>query len=171
MIASRAGTWPIWPNAKTIEEAVATARETDPHPIVIGGAEVYRAALPHVTRILLTEIDRDVDGDTVFRLDRTGFVETERRAGETPGVSFVTLERAPIAPGRLPEWDISDADLDADLRAMGVDPVALAERGAAFVERLLHPPPEPDLEPAVGDGAAVVHLTVTTPSAWKDPLP
>ena len=46
-----------------------------------------------MTRIYLTEIDRDVDGDTVFHLDRTGFVETERRKGETPDVTFVTLER------------------------------------------------------------------------------
>lgn len=83
--------------ATTIEDAIARARETDPHPIVIGGAEVYRAALPFVTRILLTEIDHDYEGDVRFELDRTGFVETSRRAGETPGVSFVTLERKDTA--------------------------------------------------------------------------
>ena len=83
----------------TIEDAIAAARETDPEgaPVVIGGAEVYRAALPFVTRILLTEIDADHEGDVFFHLDRTGWRETEWRAGETPGVSFVTLERAPIA--------------------------------------------------------------------------
>ena len=80
--------------AHTIEDAIAAARETDPSPIVIGGAEVYRAALPHVSRFYLTEIDRDVDGDTFFHLDRTGWTETERRAGQEPGVNFVTLERA-----------------------------------------------------------------------------
>ncbi len=79
--------------AATIEDAVAAARETDPEPFVIGGAEVYRAALPHVSRIYLTEIDRDAEGDTFFHLDRTGWTETERRAGQEPGVSFVTLER------------------------------------------------------------------------------
>ena len=83
-----------WPVAHTIEDAVAAARETDPSPVVIGGAEVYRAALPHVGRIYLTEIDRDVDGDVRFDLDRTGWTETERRAGQEPGVQFVTLERA-----------------------------------------------------------------------------
>ena len=80
-------------DATTIEAALDAARETDPHPIVIGGAEVYRAALPFVTRILLTEINADHEGDVFFHLDRTGWRETERRAGETPGVSFVTLER------------------------------------------------------------------------------
>lgn len=77
----------------TVEDAVAVARETDPEPIVIGGAEVYRAAMPFVSRIYLTEIDRAVDGDTRFDLDRTGFVETERRQGEERDVAFVTLER------------------------------------------------------------------------------
>lgn len=77
----------------TLEEAVARARETDPDPMVIGGAQIYRAALPLATRILLTEVDREVEGDTWFHLDRTGFHETERRRGEDPTVSFVTLER------------------------------------------------------------------------------
>jgi dihydrofolate reductase len=80
-------------HAATIEDAITVARETDPEPIVIGGAEVYRAAMPYVSRIYLTEIDRDVDGDTRFDLDRTGFVETERRQGEERDVAFVTLER------------------------------------------------------------------------------
>lgn len=81
-------------HAASIEDAIAAARETDPSPIVIGGAEVYRAALPHVSRVYLTEIDRHVDGDTFFHLDRTGWTETERRAGQEPGVSFVTLEKS-----------------------------------------------------------------------------
>jgi len=33
---------------------------------VIGGAELYRLALPQADRLLITEIDRDFDGDTVF---------------------------------------------------------------------------------------------------------
>lgn len=81
----------------SLEEGIALARTTDPEPRVGGGAEIYRLALPLVTRIYLTEIDRDVEGDTVFHLDRTGFVETERRKGETPDVTFVTLDRVPRA--------------------------------------------------------------------------
>lgn len=93
VLLSRTGGRCAWPIVHGIEDAIAAARETDPHPFVIGGAEVYRAAMPFVTRILLTEIDHDYEGDVRFDLDRTGFVETSRRAGETPGVSFVTLER------------------------------------------------------------------------------
>lgn len=102
LVVSRAGSTladsaRIWGVVSSFEAALDAARGVDPHPIVIGGAEVYRAALPFVTRILLTEIDADHEGDVFFHLDRTGWRETERRAGETPGVSFVTLERAPIA--------------------------------------------------------------------------
>ncbi|MEO7328951.1 MAG: dihydrofolate reductase [Minicystis sp.] len=79
--------------ARSLEEALALARSSDPEPRVIGGAEIYRLALPLATKILLTEVDRDVEGDTYFHLDRSGFRETERRVGEEPDVQFVTLER------------------------------------------------------------------------------
>ncbi len=77
----------------TLEEAIALARTGDPEPRVIGGAQIFRLALPLATKILLTEVDRDTEGDTFFALDRSGFRETERRSGEEPGVTFVTLER------------------------------------------------------------------------------
>lgn len=79
----------------SIDEALARAHETDPEPFVIGGAEIYRLAMPHATRILITEIDQTPEGDAFFPdLDMTEWKETERRAAETPGVTFVTYERA-----------------------------------------------------------------------------
>lgn len=80
--------------APGVEEAIALARQTDDEPRIIGGAAIYRAALPLATTIYLTEVHRQVEGDTFFALDRTGFRETSRRRGETPDVEFVTLERA-----------------------------------------------------------------------------
>jgi dihydrofolate reductase len=77
----------------SVEDAIAAARETDDEPYVIGGAEIYAAAMPLATRIYLTEVHRDVDADTFFQLDRTGWREVERRPAETEGVEFVTLER------------------------------------------------------------------------------
>lgn len=77
----------------SVEEAIAAARTTDDDPRIIGGSVIYNAALPHATRILLTEVHRQVDADTFFQLDRTGWRETERRPAETEGVEFVTLER------------------------------------------------------------------------------
>lgn len=79
--------------ARSFEQAVEMARRTDREPFVIGGAALYEAALPVATRIFLTEIHRKVDGDTFFQLDRAGWRETSRRAAETEGVEFVTLER------------------------------------------------------------------------------
>lgn len=94
VVLSRTGGRCAWPIAHTIEDAIAAARETDPEPIVIGGAQVYREALPYVTHILLTEIDRDVEGDTFFDLNTAGFREVVREVWVwEPGVSFVTLER------------------------------------------------------------------------------
>lgn len=79
--------------ATSLEEAIAMARTTDEEPRIIGGATLYEEALPLATRIYLTEIHRPVEGDTFFHLDRAGFREVERRAGESAGVEFVTLER------------------------------------------------------------------------------
>jgi dihydrofolate reductase len=79
--------------AKSLEDAIALARTTDDEPRVIGGAAIYEAALPLATRIFVTEIHRAVEGDTFFRLDRSGFREVARRRGASEGVEFVTLER------------------------------------------------------------------------------
>jgi dihydrofolate reductase len=78
----------------SFDEALARAKTTDPAPRVIGGAEVYASALASATRVLLTEIDRDVEGDcSMPPFDPREWREVDRRAGETPDVAFVTLER------------------------------------------------------------------------------
>jgi dihydrofolate reductase len=64
--------------------------------MVIGGAEIYERALPVATRIELTEIQQDFEGDARFVLDRTGWHETLREEHVTPDglrYSYVTLER------------------------------------------------------------------------------
>jgi dihydrofolate reductase len=81
--------------AHALDEAIALARQTDPEPMIIGGAAVYEEALPLVTRIYLTEVLRDVEGDVRFPdFDRSAWREIERTQGESEGVSFVLLERA-----------------------------------------------------------------------------
>jgi len=77
----------------SLDEAIALARTTDAEPRVIGGAEIYRLALPLATRVLLTELELEPEGDTFFTLDRSEFRETERRVGEDPRAVFLTLER------------------------------------------------------------------------------
>jgi dihydrofolate reductase len=64
--------------------------------MVIGGAEIYERALPLATRIELTEVHKDFDGDARFVLDRTGWHETAREDHVTPDglrYSYVTLTR------------------------------------------------------------------------------
>jgi dihydrofolate reductase len=64
--------------------------------MVIGGAEIYERALPLASRIELTEIHKDFDGDARFVLDRTGWHETLREEHVTPDglrYSYVTLTR------------------------------------------------------------------------------
>lgn len=78
----------------SVEDAVALARQTDAEPRIIGGSEIYAAALPLATKIFLTEVHSRVDGDTFFpKLDPAAWRETSRRPAETEGVEFVTLER------------------------------------------------------------------------------
>jgi dihydrofolate reductase len=53
----------------------------DDEVFVIGGAELYAQALPRAQRLLLTELDRDFDGDVRFpSWRREEFVEVSRAA-------------------------------------------------------------------------------------------
>jgi dihydrofolate reductase len=72
-----------------------------PQVFVIGGGEMYADALPLADELLLTEIDADVEGDTLFPpWDRAAFHEEsrEQHVSET-GVpfSFVTYQRQPTS--------------------------------------------------------------------------
>jgi dihydrofolate reductase len=64
--------------------------------MVIGGAEIYERALPLASRIELTEVHQNFDGDARFELDREGWHETQREDHVTPDglrYSYVTLTR------------------------------------------------------------------------------
>src|SRR5258707_294407 len=49
--------------APTLDDALAACRDND-EIFVIGGAQLYAAALPRADRIYLTEVDAEVEGDT-----------------------------------------------------------------------------------------------------------
>ena len=64
---------------------------------VIGGAEIYAAALPRADALELTEIHRDFPGDTHFpAFERADWREVERRSQAANGLrfDFVRYERA-----------------------------------------------------------------------------
>ena len=80
--------------AHSIDEALS--RAAGAQVFVAGGGDVYRQTIDRAARLYLTQIDRDVEGDTFFpSFDRAGFtvVEEERHGGEALPFTFLTLER------------------------------------------------------------------------------
>jgi dihydrofolate reductase len=66
--------------AHSLDAALAQAADA-PRICVIGGAELYAAALPRADELLLTEIDRDFDGDAHFpAFDRRAFTVARRES-------------------------------------------------------------------------------------------
>lgn len=79
--------------APSLDAAIALARETDPEPQILGGAQIYAEALPLATKLVLTYLDDEHEGDAFFpAFDATDWVEEERRRGER--CTFVTLRRS-----------------------------------------------------------------------------
>lgn len=70
-----------------------------PEVVVIGGAELYAAALPLAGRLYLTEVDLEPEGDAFMPpFDRSAWTESFAQTfpalpGATPGFTFRVLER------------------------------------------------------------------------------
>ena len=83
----------------SLEEAVALFDPSE-EVFIIGGAQIYRQAMPLADRIYLTVIDRPYEGDTSFpEIDYSVWRECSREdfaRGEEfeHPFSFITLERA-----------------------------------------------------------------------------
>jgi dihydrofolate reductase len=78
----------------SLEAALASVKD-DPLPFVIGGAQLYAAALPLVTKLFLTRLAQRVpDGDAHFpQVVDAEWIAVRSTAGAQPGVTFVDLER------------------------------------------------------------------------------
>jgi dihydrofolate reductase len=64
--------------AGSLDEALRILAD-EPQVFVIGGAELYAAALPLADELYLTEVDVEVEGDTFFPgFDASAFDEVER---------------------------------------------------------------------------------------------
>jgi dihydrofolate reductase len=85
--------------AHSLEDALARAKAESVDEIaVIGGADIYRLALPHARRIHLTEVHGEFEGDVhlpPFSAAEWQEVQREDRPADanTPAYSFVSLER------------------------------------------------------------------------------
>lgn len=77
----------------SLDAALALVKD-DPLPFVIGGAQLYAEALPQVTQLYLTAIDRQVEADVFFpAFDRSVWREVKREQAATPDVTFIDLVR------------------------------------------------------------------------------
>jgi dihydrofolate reductase len=79
------------------EEALKEAEPAE-EAMVMGGAEIFRLALPSADRLYLTEIHASPDGDTFmppWNRDewKEVFREDHPAEGETPSYTYVDLER------------------------------------------------------------------------------
>lgn len=78
-----------------IKEYIDDANEN----FVIGGAMIYSLLMPHVTKMYVTEIDKDFDGDTFFpKINTSIWKETRREKGKQDennkfDYDFVTYEK------------------------------------------------------------------------------
>ena len=85
--------------ATALHEALAMCSDAA-EAWVIGGAQIYAAAEAMATRAVVTEIDRDFEGDAHAPTLGSGWKETAREshvsaAADALPFSFVTYERAP----------------------------------------------------------------------------
>ncbi len=79
--------------AHSVEEAIARARELTGDVMVIGGGEIYAAALPLADGQILTHVHAAPEGDTHYPdFDRSQWVEVKREPGE--GYDVVWWERS-----------------------------------------------------------------------------
>ncbi|HEX8424733.1 dihydrofolate reductase [Hymenobacter sp.] len=85
--------------APSVPAALERARQFDEEVFVIGGAEIYRQALPAADLIYLTEVHHSFEGDVFFpELDRAVWREEARQRHEADDkhaypFTFVTLRR------------------------------------------------------------------------------
>lgn len=83
--------------ATTVEEAIEKAKAVDSEWITVGGgAQIYALALPYITRLCMTLIDDEAEGDSFFPAYETTFTkEVFREDREWNGLkySWVDLER------------------------------------------------------------------------------
>lgn len=84
----------------SLENAISEAKKIETEEaFIIGGAEIYRLALPIVDKIYLTEVHHAYEGDTFFpTIDKTIWKGTKREHFDTDEkhlykYSFVELEK------------------------------------------------------------------------------
>jgi dihydrofolate reductase len=99
IVLTRDSAWQA-PGVEVVQSVEEALQRAGGEPVtVIGGAEIFRLFLPIATRIELTEVLTDAEGDTLMADPRSsgGWRETASEShaaeGDTPAFRYVTLER------------------------------------------------------------------------------
>jgi len=93
IVVSKTGKFPAGVRqVPTLEAALEVAWSLDPIPFVIGGAALFREAMPRITHAFITEIPESPEGDTFFEFDATGFRLVSERVGEQ-GERYLEYQR------------------------------------------------------------------------------
>jgi dihydrofolate reductase len=81
----------------SLDDALGRASREADEIMIVGGAEIYRAALPRATRVELTEVHRDFPGDAVMTAFSSAnwreIAREERYTSDGLRFSYVTLVR------------------------------------------------------------------------------
>jgi dihydrofolate reductase len=108
--------------AASVEDALELL-DSAPRVFVIGGGEIYAAALPYADELLLTEIDAEVEGDTFFpQWDRRAFEQVDR-------AERVTTEGTRFAFAMYRRWA---ADCESQLSVLGAVTELLESEHTAY---------------------------------------
>ena len=87
--------------AASLDAAVRLCSDAD-EAFVIGGEQIYAQALPLASRLYLTEVDEDADGDAFFpEFARHDWQEVSRQsksAADGPAYTFAVYQRRVAAP-------------------------------------------------------------------------
>ena len=78
----------------SIENALASARQAPGNEeiFVVGGGEIYKAALPFTDRLYITMVDKEVEGDTFFPEYSNIFTKKiSEESGEFEGLKYYYL--------------------------------------------------------------------------------
>ena len=88
--------------AGSVSEAIGAAAALDDEVFVVGGGEVYAAALPLADRLELTWVDAEPDGDTTFpEVDWARLAEVRREHADGRRVRDLRANLGrPAQPGR-----------------------------------------------------------------------
>lgn len=79
--------------AKNLDEAIARVPQNETEAFVIGGAELFSAAMDRADRIYLTVIDIEAEGDTYFPHIPDGLYRVEHQEShEEDGTRFQYLD-------------------------------------------------------------------------------